>query len=218
MNNHTLGKAVPLLKRPIDEIVTIAREAGRRTFDNVDTIEAVWFDARSRWLNENLPNALGLTDDEFDTVMVRAADAFKQGFDEYIRDMSEVVQTWAPRLPGVSIFFDESSTFRYGLQVDLSRFSAERLDAEALYQRFYTRLMSEYDRLLPHIAAAGGEPDAYRPKPDDEPISTFMLIDDVFIFQILPVALKRDVLKDALPAKLREFVTHMTSTEEECHE
>lgn len=121
------------------------------------------------------------------------------------------------RLPGVSIFFDESSTFRFGLQIDLSRFSLDRLDAEALYQRFYTRLMSEYDQLLPRIAAAGSEPDAYRPKPDDEPISTFMLIDDVFIFQIMPVELKRDVLNDVLPTKLREFVTYMIGTEE-CHE
>lgn len=128
--------------------------------------------------------------------------------------MNADIRTLPARLPGVSIFFDESGTFRFGLQIDLSRFSFKQSDAEALYQRFYTRIMSEYDRLSLHIAAVSDESDVCHPKPGDEPISAYMLTDDVFFFQIMPVDLKRDVLSDILPTKLREFVTFMIGAEE----
>jgi len=217
MGKHAQQTAIPLVKWRIDEIISVAREAGRTAFSNAGIARALWMDARSHWLTENLPSALGLTDDEFDAVIVRSAGAFKDGVDEYLRDMDDVTETRAPRFPGMSYFFSENNDFAYGLQIDLSRFSVERFDVEALYQRVYPRLMGEYHRLAPHIATARGVPGLYQPEPGDEPISTFMLVDDVFVFRIVPVALDRDMLAELLPAKLREFVTYMIGTEE-CHE
>jgi hypothetical protein len=78
------AKRPPLVKRPIQEIAAIAREAGRTAFGNAEIAERLWMEARHIWIGEAFPNGLDLTDDEFDVVIVRAADAFEEGIDDYL--------------------------------------------------------------------------------------------------------------------------------------
>ncbi|TDV16286.1 hypothetical protein [Paraburkholderia caballeronis] len=114
------------------------------------------------------------------------------------------------RLPGVGLFFGEDSGFTYGLTVDLTKFRLDRFDADALYRRLYDRLLTEYDRLAPHIAAERSGPGAYVADPEnDGPVSVWMLTDDVFCLEIIPAAIERESLEQELPPLLRRFVEIM---------
>lgn len=114
------------------------------------------------------------------------------------------------RLPGVGLFFGEDSGFTYGLTVDLTKFRLDRFDADALYRRFYDRLLDEYDRLVLSIAAERGGPDAYPADPEkDFPVSVWMLTDDVFCLEIVTAAIERKALEQELPPLLRSFVEIM---------
>jgi hypothetical protein len=77
-----------LVKQPINEIARMAREAGRKAFTDINTVRSVCEDVRVDWISKQFPNALGLSDDDFDIVIEQARRAFEEGVDEYCKDMA----------------------------------------------------------------------------------------------------------------------------------
>lgn len=213
MTKRTSKTDMPLIKRPIDEIVQFARAAGRTAFANADVVEGAAQDIRFEWVGRNFPSGMGMPEDQFNDVIVLACKAFDEGIDEY---HNSLCQPPAKRLRGVSYFFSEESSYEYGVQIDVSRLDVRDHSGDALYERFYQRLLSEFDALRQRIAAAGEQ--VNRTAVSGSPISFSMLADDVFVFRIAPVALERDQFRQVLPTKLREFVDFVTGSEVSSHE
>jgi hypothetical protein len=83
---------LPLVAQSIEHIRTVARAAGRRAFNDIDTIESCWVIARSAWLDAHIPGGpAGMSDDEFNVIASEAADAYEEGIDELYRSLEESV-------------------------------------------------------------------------------------------------------------------------------
>jgi hypothetical protein len=116
--------------------------------------------------------------------------------------LADAAKASRDRLPSVGYWFSEDDSFAFGLMVDLSKFSMQQSDSEALFNRFYARLLSEYDRLALQIEAARAE----RIDPADEPLSISFTHDENIFLQIVPTAIDRATLTEELPVKLNQFV------------
>ena len=113
------------------------------------------------------------------------------------------------RLRGVGYWFSEDSSFAFGLQVDMRVFTADLFDAPALYDRFYSRIIGEYDRLAALVAThrASDGIDAYPANPEEDiPLSITVLVEEVLFLQIVPAAIGHQELRAQLPEKLRCFI------------
>lgn len=77
---------IPLVKRPIAEIVSVARAAGRDAFITKSTIEAAYTQARFEWIGKAFPTGEGMPDQKFDQVLRNACDAFDKGVEDYLKD------------------------------------------------------------------------------------------------------------------------------------
>jgi hypothetical protein len=121
--------------------------------------------------------------------------------------MNEFSSPLPQRLPGAGYWFSEDSSFKYGVMLDLSVFRADAYEEEALYQRFRARLLAEYDRLAPQIAAAYAEPDACPINSiEDLPISISVPQDEWLYLEIVPTLITRQKLVRQLPTELRKLV------------
>jgi hypothetical protein len=207
MTKRTRAPEIPLIKRPITEIMRITNEAGRSAAANAELIQSASREMRFEWIGKAFPTGLGMSDDEFNDIIVQACNAFDKGIDEYCDGLNEAVQQRPARLPGVGYWFSEDDTFAFGLMVDTSKFSAERLDANALFDRFRVRLVSEYDRIALQVGAARADgADISFSDKEDEPLSIRMTVDETIFLQIVPAAIDRTTLDERLPPMLREFV------------
>ncbi|WP_213768982.1 hypothetical protein [Caballeronia sp. dw_19] len=207
MAKQAMQIETPLIKRPLEEILAAARAAGRQAFTQRETLDSAWQDAAFVWIDKTLPDNQGMPDEYVNSLLQKAKSAFEQGVEEYLDGVSQVVQAPTPRLPGVGYWFSEDDSFAFGLMVDLLKFQVERFDPDALFDRFYARLVSEYDRRAPHVEAARAYGIAVRSVgQEDEPLSMSMLIEETLFLQIVPIAIDRATLVERLPPMLREFV------------
>lgn len=207
---HEVADLGALVTRPIEEITEICRIAGRTAFVNAEVVEDAAGEIRFEWIGRAFPSGMGMSEKQFNNIIKCASAAFDEGIDEYKESLRSGPP---PRLPGVSYFFSEDFDFEYGVQIDLSRMDGRRLTADALYDRIYSRLLFEFDSLMRHILTSGEQVKFVGSgKP---PISTEMLVDDVFLFRIVPVALTRRQLQEKLTVQLREFVDYMVGSDAE---
>ncbi|MFT4504609.1 hypothetical protein [Caballeronia sp. 15711] len=84
MGKSIKSEMVPLVKRPIEEILTVSRAAGRKAFATRETVEAAWMQARHQWIGAAFPTGEGISEDQFGDIVAKACDAFEEGVDEYI--------------------------------------------------------------------------------------------------------------------------------------
>lgn len=84
MGKSIKAEMVPLVKRPIEEILAVSRTAGRKAFATRETVEAAWMQARFQWIGDALPKGEGISDSQFDDIVAKACDAFEEGVDEYL--------------------------------------------------------------------------------------------------------------------------------------
>lgn len=83
--------AAPLIKRPVEEILATARAAGRNAFVTKAVVEAHWDAVSLAWIDETMPNSLGVMDDDaFGNLMEKVATAFGEGVDDYLNDCTVV--------------------------------------------------------------------------------------------------------------------------------
>lgn len=89
---------VPMIQRPIEEIVRIAHAAGAAV-KLPEVIKRAMFDTRFDWINENIPEPVaGIEGSEFDQVINTAAQAFDAGLDSALLSYYKQVQRNIERL------------------------------------------------------------------------------------------------------------------------
>lgn len=218
MAKRTRASEIPLVKRPIAEIVRIANEAGCRAAGNAELIQSAFFDMRFEWIGKAFPEGFGLSDDQFDDIVSRACDAFDEGIDDYRDSLNKPRQLSSPPLTGVGYWFSEDDSFAFGLMVDTSKFHVEQFHSEALFNRFHARLLSEYDRLALQIEAARAEgTDVSAGNPEGGPLSITFSSDESLFLQIVPSAIDRETLVTQLPGALKNFVEMLGQAVEVTH-
>jgi hypothetical protein len=84
---------MPLVKRPIEEIIAVARDAGRKAFVTRETVEAAFMDARFQWIGTAFPKGEGVPDDQFDDIVEKACDAFEAGVEDYLAESEAMADT-----------------------------------------------------------------------------------------------------------------------------
>jgi hypothetical protein len=84
-------QAVPLIKRPVEEILAAARDAGREAFVTRKVIEDHCDAVSTDWINSTIPSSLGvMDDDEFGEFISRVINAFDEGVLEYLADCTTI--------------------------------------------------------------------------------------------------------------------------------
>jgi hypothetical protein len=213
MGEQTQSTETPLIKRSLEEILAAARAAGRKAFTQRETLDSAWQDAAFAWIDKTLPDNQGMPDEYVNGLLEKAKSAFEQGVEDYLEGISLVARTPEPRLLGVGYWFSEDDSFAFGLMIDLSKFQVERFDPDALFDRFYSRLVSEYDRLAPHVEAARAYGITICPVGQkDGPLSMSMPIEETLFLQIVPTAIDRATLVTQLPGVLANFVEMLGPT------
>ena len=83
MTKRTRASEIPLIKRPIAEIVRIANEAGRNAAANAELVQSASREMRFEWIGQAFPQGFGMSDDQFNGIVTQASNAFDKGIDEY---------------------------------------------------------------------------------------------------------------------------------------
>ena len=124
---------------------------------------------------------------------------------------SELASHVPSRLPGVGYWFSEDSSFAFGLMVNLSELWVAYFDGDALYERFHSRLTTEFEQLMVQVDATRTEgSDVYPVDPEEDvPLSISMPVEDTIFLKVVPAALSRETFSEKLPGMLREFIAMM---------
>ncbi len=84
---------VNLASLPLVEALERAHDAGRKILIDSDAIAAVSQDLWTNWMNANVPNACGQSEEEFGCLVNSAMDAFFQGLAEGVKRFAEDTRT-----------------------------------------------------------------------------------------------------------------------------
>ena len=85
-------KPVPLIKRPIAEVLEAARNAGAAAFAERGALQKAGGDLRREWIAAHLPDASGLSAAEFGQVRVAASEAFDLGVESSLAETRNLTE------------------------------------------------------------------------------------------------------------------------------
>jgi len=85
-------KPVPFIKRPIAEVLEVARHAGAAAFADREALQKASGDLRREWIAARLPDASGLSAAEFSQIRVAASEAFDLGVESSLAETRNLTE------------------------------------------------------------------------------------------------------------------------------
>jgi hypothetical protein len=91
-----MKKIKNLAALPRHEAIAAARNAGRGVLTDGDAVSSAFMTLWIEWMNANIPNACGQTDDEFGDLIDDMMKEFETGISEFVDSAASAAATPAP--------------------------------------------------------------------------------------------------------------------------